>query len=180
MCCEVWRKNNEWATLSESEQKGLSTAANILGKVAQELYFGSGAYSLSSRSNDEITLDEQVLSRFLIEFKPTLELLATVGIPSLVHHLLELLNEYIEVDPSLVFRLCSDALEAGKDGGYQYEQLGQQLFVSIVSRYIADFPEVFSSSDEARGRLISSIGYFVDAGWPDARELAYELPELLR
>ena len=70
--------------------------------------------------------------------------------------------------------------EGGKQSGYQFEQLGMQLFDRIIRRYLADYRGLISGSGEFRQDLIRALDAFVECGWREARELAYELPEMLR
>jgi hypothetical protein len=122
-----------------------------------------------------------VRERFLKEMMPTLAALAQVPYPSVTHHLLETLEAFIPNDPPTVFRLVTDALiSGGRTGGYQLESLGSDLFVRIVRRYLADFRGVVASEDDLRQRLVMALDIFVDAGWPEARRLVYDLPEMLR
>ena len=53
-------------------------------------------------------------------------------------------------------------------------------FVRIVRRYLADFRTVIASNEDLRQRLMSALDIFVEAGWPEARRLVYDLPEMLR
>jgi hypothetical protein len=112
---------------------------------------------------------------------PTLAALATAPYPSVTHHLLETLEQFTSDEPALIFRLVTDALSSGgRRGGYQFESLGAELFVRIVRRYLADFRSVLVEDEGLRHRLISALDVFVDAGWPQARRLVYDLPEMLR
>jgi hypothetical protein len=70
-------------------------------------------------------------------------------------------------------------ISGGRTGGYQLESLGSDLFVRIVRRYLADF-RVIASNEDLRQRLMSVLDIFVEAGWPEARRLVYDLPEMLR
>jgi hypothetical protein len=81
----------------------------------------------------------------------------------------------------MVFRLVTDALiSGGRSGGYHFESLASDLFVKIVRRYLADFRSALTSDDDLRQRLMRALDIFVEAGWPEARRLVYDLPEMLR
>ena len=58
--------------------------------------------------------------------------------------------------------------------------MGVDLFLGIVRRYIAECRGVLSSEPGFRQRLMKALDEFVEAGWPSAIRLAYELPEELR
>ena len=176
------RKSN----LAEDEQgrTTATTALKILDTVAMEIFFGSGAHDMQRRPTYDTESDpseELVRARFLRELTPTLCALAGVYHPSVTHRLLETLETFVAFDPKLVFRMVTDALiEGGQRGGYQFESLGSDLFVGIVRRYLADHRSVLDSDLELRRRLMASLDIFVEAGWPAARQLVYELPETLR
>jgi hypothetical protein len=161
-----------------SDPTALQAAVPILDGVATELYFGSGAYA--ARGGGKLASAE-VSRRFLREFGPTLNLLAEAPYPSITHHLLETLEAHIDIDPEFVFRVAMKALnDGGKRSGYSFESLGVTLFDRIVRRYLADHRALISKSSEYRKDLMAALDVFVDSGWREARELVYELPEMLR
>jgi DNA replication protein DnaC len=173
----------QWQELSPNQRENAETALRIVDTAATEIYFGSGAHAGRNREDDDNpTLGSaDVRSRFLKEMGPTLAALAQVPYPSVTHHLLQTLHEFVSDDPALIFRLVTDALiSGGRSGDYQYESLGSDLFVSIVRRYLADFRRLFASDDDLRHRLMAALDIFVEAGWPQARRLVYDLPEALR
>jgi hypothetical protein len=163
--------------------KRVESGIKIIDRVASEIYFGSGAYQSKDRSVESAEQETAgaLQKRFLQEYGPTLNLLTQAPYPSITHHLLETLEAFISIDPVQVFRLVSRALlSGGKAGGYQFESLGIAVFVRIVRRYLAEFRFVFTLDKECRSGLIQSLDVFVEVGWPDARRLVYELPEMLR
>lgn len=116
-----------------------------------------------------------------MEMRQILESLSDATYPSITHHLLETLEALVSDDPVGVFRLVVRALtEGGRRGGYQYENLGADLFVQIIRRYLADFRSVLTQYDDCRQGLMRALDIFVEVGWPNARHLVYELPEMLR
>jgi hypothetical protein len=175
---------DRWQRLSETERGRAEKALRIVDGAAREIYFGSGAYGARNRQTDDenpVAGTPELRSRLLREMKPTLTALAQVPYPSVTHHLLETLEAFIADDPTAIFRLVTDALiSGGRAGGYQLESLGSDLFVRIVRRYLADFRSVIASDEDLRQRLMSALDIFVEAGWPEARRLVYDLPEMLR
>jgi hypothetical protein len=171
-----------WDSLSPPDRASGETALAVLDTAATEIYFGSGAYGQSKGTDsDGAAPSSGVRQRFLREMGPTLAALATAPYPSVTHHLLETLEQFTADEPALIFRLVTDALSSGgRRGGYQFESLGAELFVRIVRRYLADFRSVLVEDEGLRHRLISALDAFVDAGWPQARRLVYDLPEMLR
>jgi len=170
--------------LDEADRKTAETALRILDQVATEIYYGSGAYNIthSDRKGDVgFALPSETRRRFLREMKPTLEALSDAAYPSITHHLLETLEVFIPDDPIGIFLLVVRALTmGGSTGGYQYESMGASLFVRIIRRYLADFRSVLTQREDCRQSLMRALDIFVEAGWPEARRLVYELPEMLR
>jgi len=116
--------------------------------------------------------------RFFSEVKPVLNVLGTFGFPSVVHHLLETLEFLLEVDPKEVFLLIANVVRSGKAGGYQYEQLGADLIVGLVERYLAEYRHILREDKQCREGLREILDTFVQ--WPNARRLTYRLDEIFR
>jgi hypothetical protein len=168
---------------SEADEATLKTALGILDQLAGQIYFGSGAFDETNQARTGVGGSfpgPLVRARFLREVTPTCQALAQVPYPSVTHYLLQTLEFIIPEDPSLVFRLVTDALVHGSEGQYQLESLGAEIFVRIVRRYLADFRTVLTQDKELRQRLMRALDIFVEAGWPAARRLVYDLPEMLR
>lgn len=174
--------SERWQQLTKNERSNAETALSILDTAATEIYFGSGAHgSKNDEGDDDAAIGQERRSRFLGEMMPTLAALAQVPYPSVTHHLLQTLEAFVPDDPPKVFRLVTDALvSGGRTGGYQLESLGSDLFVRVVRRYLADFRSVIASDEDLRQRLMRALDVFVEAGWPEARRLVYDLPEMLR
>lgn len=169
----------------ELEQANQVRAAfEILNQAAAQVYFGSGAHRARKRDPDDRSddgPDKASRVRFLREMAPTLDGLSTVAHPSVTHRLLEILEPFIEDDPKQIFLLATDTLlQGGPSGGYQFESMGAELVVGIVRRYLADYRDMLVSDPVLRERLIRALDTFVEVGWPDARQLVHELPEMLR
>ncbi len=144
-----------------------------------QLYFGSGAYAdQGGASVGLVSVEEK--RQFLVDYRPTLVLLAASHEPSTHHHLVELYEFLVPGDPAGVF----DALHALLRGpaaaeGYHYEGLAAPVIVRMITRHIADHRAIFE--DDARhSGLVEILRLFSDVGWPEALKLLYELPDLLR
>ena len=157
------------------------SALRILNRTMLEVYFASGADSDTS-DGAGARLDVALANRFLSELDSTLSLMTRVAHPSVCLRLLETLEYLIPVQPRRVFFLMTGAvLRSTGSGGYELDELAAALFVRSVRRYIADYRDtLLGGDDDIRGRLLSSLDYFVGAGWPNARRLAYEVAEVLR
>lgn len=117
---------------------------------------------------------------FYQEMKDVVAVLGRCGLPAVVHTLLELLEEFVDVDPRGVWRLFSDISKAGLTRGYQQESLGMTKVETIVRRYLRDHRDVLEATPEAQEALVDILDAFVGVGWPSARRLAYQLDELFR
>lgn len=56
--------------------------------------------------------------------------------------------------------------------------------VKLVQRVLADHRDIFQSADgqesECLGALLEVLDLFVEAGWPQARQLTHRLKEIYR
>jgi DNA replication protein DnaC len=167
-----------------SEQKQLENTFRVLDTATHEIYFGSGAYergkgheSIGESDSDLL----QIRRRFLSEINSTLECLADVPYPSVTHYLLETLEAFIPEAPEQCLSLMIRSVHnGGASGGYQLESMGADLLVRLVRRFLADYAPMISGREEFRTGLVKALDYFAEAGWPEARQLVYQLPEMLR
>ena len=155
-------------------------ALRIVDTAMMQIMFSSGSHESRKDNSEKLEALDAKAPRFLKELYPVMELIAQFPYPSVTHHLLETLEYLIPSDPHAVFRLLILSLkEGGKRGGYQVESLGVDLFIKIIRRYLADHKEVFSIYGHKHDLLLV-LDEFVKMGWTQARQLAYELPEILR
>lgn len=179
-CAPKFISLNGTQNLSESARKEAEQLLHILDVAATELYFGSGAYSDKRSSDGEEGLSLDKKRRFISEYEGILLEIAAVAYPSVTHHLMEIVEQYIAVDPARSYSLFIGILGIGTQGGYQFESMGADIAVRVIRRFLADHRAILTSSEENRAKLIGVLDAFVDAGWPDASRLVYELPEMLR
>lgn len=154
-------------------------ADHLINQVCNQLYFGSGAFR--SNTDEEPGLpDIQSKQRFLANYAPILDLIATNAQSRTAHKLIELLAYLVEGDPTAVFdRTANVLLGSAAQDGYQFESLGLDRLVKLVRRYLADHRDIFEDRDR-RQKLVKVLELFSSAGWPDALKLLFELPDLLR
>jgi hypothetical protein len=168
-------------TSDSARQQEAEKALRILDTAMMQIYFASGAFDSKKTGRDNAILRGKARQRFLDEVWPILEMLASVAYPSVTHHFLETLEHFIQDAPERVFRLLVHGLtHGGAHGGYQRESMGADLFVRIVRRYLADYRDVLTGDPICRRGLVIALDQFVQVGWPEARRLVYELPEMLR
>jgi hypothetical protein len=163
---------------NKSQMERARGQAELLDAVCLELYFASGARD--SGGDTGPVIDAPELKRFFVEIAPTLRAIGDYATPHTVHHLLQLLEHLMPVDPGAAFDLIAHALRSGgKRTSYQSESLGAELLVRLIGVFLADHKELFDDSAR-RGALIECLEIFMDAGWPAARRLLYRLPELIQ
>lgn len=153
--------------------------AKLVDHIAAELYFASGAFDAKGTSGSPVLISRERGLRFLDESAGSLEGIADAAIPSASYHMLELLLQYIPIDPRRVFLLTARTVSAATRNHIQFESLAVDLVVTLVERYLADYPDLLR--DEAcRPALLATLDSFVAAGWPSARRLVYGLEDVYR
>ena len=152
----------------------LKACIDLVDKAAMELYFATG------RVNGGTGIDEAGCKIYFGEIASTLELIAVQSQPHTIYQLLQLVEILAPQDPMRAFALTARAIRGGgAKGGYQYEPLGADLMVRLISSFLADSKEIFGA-EERRRALVDCLEIFMEAGWPAARKLLYRLPELLQ
>jgi hypothetical protein len=168
-------QTEEWP---ESATEVLRGVAHLVDHCASELYFASGVFSGGQNEEKRITFEEQ--ERFYRELTPTIDRLSTIGLASMVHHLVEMLELFVPLDPRRVFLQVSALVESGRRDNYQYESLATEHIVRIVARYLAEYRSLLQEDAECRTALRKTLDIFVAAGWPAAQQLSYRLDEIFR
>ncbi len=175
-------KDMAFTAWPKPDQEMAQSAARLIDHVGMQIYFASGAFDGKKKDGTGLeslmTLNEK--RRFYNEVRPVLDELSDESLPSLTHHLLEMLEVFIPIDPSSVFLRIGRVLRSGKESGYQYESLGADLFVKLVERYLAEYRQVFQEIPECRQTLLEALDIFVQAGWPSAQRLTYQLDQIFR
>ena len=137
--------------------------------------------ALGGRSDEGAGLQGQdARAQYLDDLAPTLHRLGDVAPPRALHELIEFLDSMIDAEPARCFELIAHGiLTAGDKFGYQDESLGADRMVKVVGRTLADHRWIFDDAAR-RAQLVEILELFVDRGWPQARRLLYELPDLFR
>lgn len=161
--------------LSSEGMERARSYAKLIDAIGMQLYF-----SFLPRGDLGKRNPSAPAALFLSEVKPLLALLAENGTPHTTHQLLELLEALVDTAPEDVWDLIAAAiLKGGRKHGYAAESMGVDLYVRLVGRYLADYKAVFDNAAR-RNQLLDTVEAFNDMGWPSARKLLNELPELLR
>ncbi|MDO9006067.1 MAG: hypothetical protein Q7V20_21700 [Aquabacterium sp.] len=160
--------------LPQDELTRLRACAELVDKAAMQLYFAT------ERATGGSGLDDAACAVFLNEVSPTLMLIGRQPNAHTIYQLLQLIEVLAPQDPIKAFDLTAHAIRTGGSrGGYQFEALGADLMVRLVSGFLADNKEIFED-EERRQALVDCLEIFMEAGWTSARKLLYRLPELLQ
>lgn len=159
------------------DRETVKSLAHLVDNCARQLYFASGAFR-DPHATQQISRAQQ--RRFYHELVDTIDRLSTFGFASTVHHLIEMLQLFIAVDPKRVFLQVAALVESGKRGSYQYESMAVGEIVKIVERYIAEYRSLLQEDAHCRVALRNVLDSFVEAGWPAAQRLSYRLDDIFR
>jgi hypothetical protein len=96
-----------------------------------------------------------IQERFYRDLGPAREFLAEIGLPSLAHRLVEILEEMVPIDPVGVFLRLAIVVSNGEKWGYAQESLAADRIVAIVTRYLADYRHVLQENEAARRALLT-------------------------
>jgi hypothetical protein len=151
----------------------------LLVTCSSELYFASGAFQeLRHGLPPVLTTPEQ--RQLYPTLAPSWNLLAEIGSPNLVHHLVQTLEMFVPVDPASVFLLIGKSVLAGRLWSYHFEDQAVELVVRIIRTYIAEHRSIFEKNPDCLRVLRELLDLFITAGWPSARIVAYRVDEIFR
>ncbi len=162
----------------ERDQEALHAVAGLLHMSGIELHFASGAYT--EENNAERRLSPKIRRRFYREADPLIEILLDVGLPSVVHRMLETLATFVEHDPRGVLLRLGRLLDAGRAWGYEAEGIAEHAFTRLVERYLAAHRGLLLTDRACRGVLVQALEGFIEAGHPGARQLLDDLDDMFR
>jgi len=157
----------------------LRAAYGVIHTAMLQIHFGSGA-TANSNVNQPGLANVAAKTRFLRDYADALAIVGSSRNASTLNYLLQLYAFLVPGSPLQVF----DAIHAlltgpGRSLGYQFEPQGCDVATEIVRLYIADYRGIFETKDH-RAKLVDILQLFSEAGWPQALQLLYDLPDLLR
>jgi len=163
---------------TETDREAFRSVLKLVDSAANELYFASGVFGHKQASEPQVPTALQ--KRFYEELADTIDRLSKIGYPSTVHHLIEMLAQFLSFDPRRVFLQIAALVESGKRWNYQYESMAAKQITQVVERYIAEYRFLLQEDAECRIALREVLDSFVEAGWPSAQRLSYRLDEIFR
>jgi len=185
---EEWRQLHERGQ-SQSEvlkpvQDALDRATRLVDGIAMQLYFASGAHEERTHAQEECLTPAQ-LQRFWQDAAPLFRALADEPHPHTAHQIVQTLYHLLPCAPQEVFMLAARSiLCSSKQARFQYEPLAVGDVVKLIQRALADYRGLFRSESgqesECLTALLEVLDLFVEAGWPEARQLTHRLEESYR
>lgn len=166
--------NAPFGTLAQAEQDRYGGFLKNIDSIAMRLHLNSGA-TRGNQSSD-VPPDPE----FYQLARPLLQKLAAMGHPHTAHSVVETLVHFVPVDPSGVLLLIAEVLKAASSQNYHYEQLGEELIVRLIERYLAEYRPMLRERPDCHAALMEILDIFVRVGWPEAHQLTYRLGEIYR
>jgi hypothetical protein len=158
----------------ETQQKHYGELVRTADEVALRLHLNSGASSANQAS--PLTPDPE----FYRLAQPLLKKLAAMWHPHTAHSVIETLVYFAPLDPVGALLMVGEVVKASSAHGYQYEQLGEDLIVRMVERYLAEYRPILREHRACHAALMEILDVFVRVGWPRAHQLTYRLNEIYR
>jgi hypothetical protein len=155
-------------------------AARVLDSLVNQVYFASGAYR---KSDEDARATPGQMSALFDEIVEDLRrLLPDLPAPA-IHHVIEIAGANAEARSVEAFTLVGDAVTAGRGVGYETDSLAHDLVLGLVRKFISERAGLFAGADPPapamQASLVSILDSFVSVGWPEAREMAYRLRDVL-
>lgn len=165
----------------EGEATAWMRCMRVAAEVAQEVYFGSGAYDRDQHGPHTGPAGEDAhLERFYREGRDLLVSLASVGWPQVTHYLVDTLRALVHFDPLGVLELAATAIQRGNELGYHGETLAVTQVVKLVEDYLANHRGLLLANPQATAQLVDVLDGFASLGWEPALRLVYRLDEIYR
>ena len=185
---EAWDKfrkqdQTDKEAVKQVEEK-MKRTLHLVDGVAMQLFFASGAFDEKS-NKDKVALTWTQLYRFWNEAAPLFNALVTEPHPHTAHQIVQNLYHLLPCSPAEVFLLATKSIRnSAKEARFQYESLAVGDVVKFIQRAFADHRDIFKSEagkeSECFTALLEVLDLFVEAGWPEARQLTHRLEEIYR
>jgi hypothetical protein len=184
---EAWRQLHEHGQPNEESAKLLGekidSATRLVDGVAMQLYFASGAFH-GNNDKDAKALTPAQLQRFCRESAPLFSALASELHPHTAYQIVQTLQHLLPCAPRGIFLLATKSILSSAAAGFQNESLAVGEVVKLIQRALADHRDIFRSAtdheSECLSALLQVLDLFVEAGWPEARQLTHRLEEIYR
>jgi hypothetical protein len=170
------------ATQWTESVRGLARAyVEIVVALSMELYVASGAFAMRTPVQPRQEPPPPAIRQRLYREASGLlgEFVQVEHVPA-AYHIVETLESFIPDDPRGAFlRICT-VVKRSAPRGYARDYLAAELVVGIIRRYLADYRSLLRDDIDCRRVLVEILDLFIDAGWPNARQLTYGLEDIFR
>jgi len=168
----------------EQIQDNMKRAMHLVDGVAMQLFFASGTFDEKS-PKDKVALSQTQLRRFWQESAPLFTALAMEPHPHTVHQMVQTFNHLLPCAPREIFLLAAKCISnSANEARFQYESLAVGDVVKLIQRVLADYRDIFQAAPDQESEclqaLLEVLDLFVEAGWPEARQLTHRLEKIYR
>lgn len=166
--------------MDTSDENKIREIYDIVNHTIERLYFvfyNDG--NLIVNKSDEKKYNEiiEIINNHLIEKYTGKDTFVLYG--HTAYNIIELLNEFIIFDPEHVLRVCYKLLRASGKSGFQFDSLAIKEIVKFVEKYIYQFSGILKEKENTQ-YLIKILEMFINAGWPEAIEIMWEMNEIYK
>jgi hypothetical protein len=165
-------------------QEKIKRTMFLVDGVAMQLFFACGAFD-EKNNKEKVALSQTQLRRFWQEAAPLFKALVAEPHPHTAHQIVQTLHHLLPCAPHDVFLLAAKSIcNSAKEARFQYESLAVGDVVKLIQRALADHRDLFQNvadqESECLKALLQVLDLFVEAGWPEARQLTHRLEEIYR
>jgi len=171
-------------TWTESRQKETKDIYDIVDTVGTWLYFKADINE-NLRKQDKLILNDKQRGEYYREIKPLIKKVIGVGSISglllharTAHHLMELCNGVLKYDPAGIIEIAEELCKASAPY-YTLDSMAIREVVKLTETCMADYKEILQNKENLM-HLTGLLNIFVEAGWPEAIQLATKLDEIWR
>lgn len=164
-------------------QEKVKRSIHLVDGVAMQLFFACGAFD--DKNKDKVALTTAQLCRFWQESHPLFSALAAEPHPHTAHQMVQTLHHLLPCAPKDIFLLAAKTISnSAREARFQYESLAVGDVVKLIQHVLADHRDIFQAAagreSECLVALLEVLDLFVEAGWPEARQLTHRLEEIYR
>ncbi len=168
---------------TERDEPRLKGAFEAIDAVLSRIYFNSGLYERDDRPE----VESGALCRYFAIVAPVIGTVCDgaggsepVGLPARsAHHLVEFLRGALPCAPADVLHFTRLTIDASQATGYAFDSLAAREVTGLVETALADYRDILREGEPLMD-LVAVLDAFVDAGWPEARNLVARLDEIFR
>jgi hypothetical protein len=181
--CKLNELNRSDSSDMKTVMEKIDLTAKLVDAIGSQLYFASGAFD-EKRKTDKVAISPIQHRRFWQEASPLFSKLALEPHPHTAHQLVQTLRHLMPCAPRDAFLLATKSIISSSKAGFQHESLAVGEVVKLIQRALADHREIFQSEagqeSECLAALLEVLDLFIEAGWPEARQLTHRLEEIYR